>query len=209
MQRAPRRLGLGAGVVIAFVVTAIQAHAACNLIPSATQTFRGTLGSTNKPFAAPGDFVEIGVRPAVCDAASPGLAGLASDHIVSVIFTPSSGAQRRVVFLTSESCASPASLAKKSACEATAGVGEGNVTCVDSQSALALVMRNSIPHLSFRFPDTDRLFLSQTDDRTLSGPATIAVTRATAPLPCGLVRTPCSSAAGTRGVCRRPIRARR
>src|SRR5438132_9836598 len=54
------------------------AHAVCNLIPSATTTFRSTLGSASRPFAAPGEFVEIGVDTAGCDAASPGLGATAA-----------------------------------------------------------------------------------------------------------------------------------
>jgi len=33
--------------------------ASCNLIPSATTTFRGALGGTDRPFASPGEFVEV------------------------------------------------------------------------------------------------------------------------------------------------------
>jgi hypothetical protein len=44
------------GVLVLVLVTLLaapwsRAHAACNLIPSATQTFRSSLGSTNKPGA--------------------------------------------------------------------------------------------------------------------------------------------------------------
>jgi Tol biopolymer transport system component len=175
---------------------AVEAGAACNLIPSARQTFRASLGSTNRPYAAPGDYVEIGVRPGGCDAASPGFGGIASDHIVTVVFTPPANGTRRVAFLTADDCSSPASVAKLAACEAT--VGAGRVACVGGSAAnLALVDREGIPHLSFRFPSTDALAAPDGDQRTLSGPATLAVTAASAALPCGLAMQACASQGGT------------
>jgi len=181
--------------VLAAVLSAARiAGAACNLIPSATQTFRGALGATNRPYAAPGDFVEVGVRPGACDGASPGLGALASDHEVTIVFTPPSNGARRVAFLTSD-CASPASVAKRQACETV--VGTGRVACVDSAAGLALVTRNGVPHLSFRFPDTDALFAPAGDHRTMTGPATIAVTPASSgTLPCDLATKPCSAETG-------------
>src|SRR6185369_446984 len=95
-----------------------RARAACNLIPSASQTFRSALGATNKPFAAPADFVEVSVQPAACDVGSPGLLPNATDHDVTIAFTPPNRGQARVVLLT-ESCA--ASAGKIAACEATKG----------------------------------------------------------------------------------------
>src|SRR5258705_11934037 len=65
---------------IAIVLAAIAAprglHAACNIIPSASKAFRSSLGATNRPFAAPGDFVEVTVDPQGCDAASTGFAAV-------------------------------------------------------------------------------------------------------------------------------------
>src|SRR5439155_21571671 len=46
------------------------AQAVCNLIPQTTRTFSGALGTANRPFAAPGEPLEIALRP--CDVASPG-----------------------------------------------------------------------------------------------------------------------------------------
>src|SRR5262245_26506411 len=86
--------------LLAILAVAVEARAACNLIPSATQTFRSTLGATNKPYAAPGDFVEVGVRPTLCDTASPGLLPQAADHDVTIVFTQPGSGNRRVVFLT-------------------------------------------------------------------------------------------------------------
>ncbi len=190
MKIAPRLLVLGA-----LLALADRADAACNLIPSATQAFRGTLGTTNKPFAAPGDFVEVNVRRDVCDLASPGLGAMASDHIVTIVFTPPQKGPARVAFLTADPCGSVASTTKQQACEAV--VGMGNVQCVSQPEAgLALVTRNNVPALSFRFPDTDLLFAPDGDDRTLTGPATIAVTNKSDPLPCGLATATCVTQPG-------------
>jgi Tol biopolymer transport system component len=173
-----------------------EAGAACNLIPSASKTFRSSLGATNRPFAAPGDFVEVGVDPLRCDASSPGFTDDGADQIVSIVFTPTGG-QSRVVFLTASSCTSGAMKLLRQACEATAGVGAGNVSCVQAPpNDLAVVDRNGSRRLAFRFPDTDAFFLPAGDDRTLAGPATIAVTAAGAPLPCGLATAPCASQSG-------------
>src|SRR5882724_1341455 len=160
-----------------------EAHAACNLIPSASKTFRGALGATNRPFAAPGDFVEVAVDPSRCDTGSSGFAADGEDHVVTIVFKPTGG-QARVVFLTAASCSGGSMKSARLACEATAGVGAGNVFCVQAPpNDLAVVDRNGSRRLSFRFPDTDAFLAPDADDRTLSGPATIAVTAAGTPLP--------------------------
>lgn len=183
------------------IVSAVRSHAGCNLIPSANPTFRSSLGSASKPYAAPGDFVEIGVDPNRCNVASQGLLPTASEHIVTLVFTPTGG-QSRVVFLTTDDCDFMAT--KTQACEATPGVGVGAVTCVRANAfgaptSLALVERNGEPRLSFRFPDTDALLGGEDDDTTLAGPVRIAVSRTTDPLPCQLATTSCAAAPlGTR-----------
>ena len=60
-------------VLLAPLVLPSRGDGACNVIPGAIQTFRSTLGLANKPYAAPGDFVEVAVRPGECDVRSPGL----------------------------------------------------------------------------------------------------------------------------------------
>jgi Tol biopolymer transport system component len=52
--------------------------------------------------------------------------------------------------------------------------------------------------LRFRFPDTDGLLLGGNDDVTFAGPATIAVTMAGTPLPCGLASATCATQMGLR-----------
>jgi len=190
------RLWISAFLALVALAAAVPRHAdaACNLIPSASRSFRGTLGDLNRPFAAPGDFVEIGTSPARCAGASPGFTALPEDHVVSVVFEPPGGT-KRVAFVTTLDCNGAAAVEKLAACEAT--VGTGNVACVQAGSLspsinLAVVERNGERKLSFRFPDTDDLLAPAFDERTASGPATIAVTRATDPLPCGLATTSCA-----------------
>jgi len=181
-------------MLLASASTPSSSHAACNLIPSAAQTFRGALGSINRPFAGPGDFVEIGVEPGRCDTTALGFGADGDDHVVTVVFTPA-GAPPRVAFLTADACSSGKIVKMKAACEATfAGLA---ATCIEARSTdLAIVPRNGIPRLAFRFPDTDAFLAPGTDDRTLAGPATIAVTAAGAPLPCGLATSTCAATSG-------------
>ena len=104
-RRRPRLfLGLLAAIVTpSFTVT--SAHAACNLIPQAQIAFRGALGSVNRPFAAPGDFVELSVRTAVCDVGASGFSADPADHVVTLVYEPLANGTRRAVVLTTEPCA--------------------------------------------------------------------------------------------------------
>ena len=170
-----------------------RANASCNLIPGTTRTFSATLGSTNRPFAAPGESLELALRP--CDTTSPGFTANAADHVVTVLFTPPQG-PHNVVVLAGD-CASLESA--RQSCAARPDVD--TATCVqvnpgsDPQS-LAIVVRDGVRHLSFRFPDTDALLSPAGDGRPFSGPATVAVTRQGDPLPCALSSAPCSGQAG-------------
>ena len=71
-----RRTLSAAAPMLLVVGSAVCSHtrpvqASCNLIPGTAKTFNATLGATNRPFAAPGEAIELLVRP--CDAASVGL----------------------------------------------------------------------------------------------------------------------------------------
>lgn len=183
--------------VIALAIGGVDsrpAHAGCNLIPGTSKTFNAALGATNRPFAAPGETLEIAVRP--CDAGSLGLTANAADHIVTVLFTPPGGPAHAVVLTTDASCATSVN-ALLPACAAQ--LGGGQAQCLPAASAgIQILDRNGERRLSFRFPDTDDLLGTPTDDHTLSGPATVAVSRPGDPLPCGLATSPCSSAGGLR-----------
>jgi len=68
---------------------------ACNLIPGTTLAFNSTLGATNRPFAAPNEPLEVAVRG--FDVASEKFTVTATDHVVTVFFTPTTGAKNVVV----------------------------------------------------------------------------------------------------------------
>jgi len=175
-----------------------RADAACNLIPQSQKTFRGTLGSANRPFAIPGDLVELSVRPAVCDAASPGFAADVADQVVTLVFEPRNNGPRRVVVLTSEDCSGVALQAKLATCGGTSGVTSVSCLRVNQGGAPGMVslIRNGERRLTFRFPDTDSILIPDGDQNTLSGPVSIAVTTNSDPLPCSLATQSCSDQAG-------------
>jgi hypothetical protein len=89
-------VAFAAGAGFAILLAAATADAACDLIPSASITFRGALGSINRPFSAPGEIVELRLSP-VCDAASTGFATSAADHVVTLVFTPPDGPRNVIV----------------------------------------------------------------------------------------------------------------
>ena len=132
------------------------ARAMCDVIPGANDVFRGALGQTDRPFASPGDFVQVSLEPGVCDAASvgfvdrPGGVVRGDDYAVTLLFTPPGGARTGVVL--ARSCATLN--AKLAACGAALG---GSATCV----AGTLEVSDNL-HLSFRFPNTRRVACRRT-----------------------------------------------
>ena len=174
-------------LAVAFLFTALAARvdAVCNLIPQRSLAFAGALGTTNRPFAAPGESVELSLRS--CDTGSPGFSANAGDQVVTVVFTPAAGGPRNVVVLATDCTVLAVAL---QACRGTAGVA--GAVCRTVSPGADLAVRTGGRDLVFQFPDTDDLLQDPSDRRTLAGPATIAVTRASAPLPCGLATAPCS-----------------
>ena len=85
-----------AALVAATLVHAAESHAACNLIPGTEKTFSAATGSTNRPYAAPGERFELALRP--CDA-SPGFLPTGPEHVVTLAFKPLGGGNVRVVAL--------------------------------------------------------------------------------------------------------------
>jgi len=69
---------------------AVRADASCNLVAGTSITFGGAQGTTNRPFAAPGEAVEVALR--TCDD-SAGLTPTVGDHLVTIIYEPPSGAR--------------------------------------------------------------------------------------------------------------------
>jgi len=125
--------GCAAVVAVAVVCCPRLVDAGCNLIPGTTRTFNATLGATNRPFAAPGETVELRLRP--CDPASLGMA--AGNHVVTVIFTPPSGPRHAKVLTADAACATNIDAKLPDCAMQLAG---GTASCVPAaQSALAIV----------------------------------------------------------------------
>ncbi|HTY19853.1 MAG TPA: hypothetical protein VMH82_19230, partial [Myxococcota bacterium] len=106
---------LGGVVAAACLLAAAVARSDCNVIPGATTTFRGALGSTDRPFATPGDVVSLSLAPGICDAATqafrdlPGGVNPEDDYRVTVLFTPPQGPRNAVVIATDCSQMGPSS----------------------------------------------------------------------------------------------------
>ena len=144
----------------------------------------------------------------------------ADDHVVTLVFTPPNGGARNAVVLatscsalTSATCAAGANAgnpcasdsqcpgsacsgpSRLASCEAQLG---GTATCnaVTSGSDLSVTASGIAEKVRFKFPDTDALVGTPTDDETLTGPVKIAVTGAGLPLQCDLATNPCAGHTG-------------
>lgn len=163
------------------------ADAACNVIPPAIQPFRAIIGSVDRPFAGPGDWVELSADP--CEQRA-GITDPVEQLVVSVLFTPPHGGPATAVILTADSCEDPAIVRQISSCNDV-----GRVVCRRLRTSPPLAdiehPANRPNNLRFRFPDTDDVFGPPDDDGVLTGPATMAVTRRGAPLPCNVASTGC------------------
>jgi Tol biopolymer transport system component len=168
------------------------ARGACNVIPPAIQPFRSTTGSTDRPFAGAGDWVELTES---CEQ-GPGIRGSAAAYNVSVVFTPPGDAPRTLVVLAPEGCDTGDMPSRLQQCRSvglrvdcrtvtTAGAGH--------EVELAPKRRNAY---RFRFPDTDGLLSAVGDERELSGPAVVALTGRGEALPCALATAGCSAVSG-------------
>lgn len=174
-------------VLLTSLMPARAAVAACDIIPSARTTFRSTLGLSDRPFARPGDWVELTLDPR-CHGSSPGFRRSADDHVVSVVFTPPAGPRSLVV--VAPSCSEIAS--RLAACAADfAGVR----TCVQPPQGASTLERTA-SGLRFVFPDSIAQALPDGTHHTLTGSASIAVTGRAQALPCGLARRGCADEPG-------------
>jgi hypothetical protein len=163
-----KRLSIGWLAALFLAAGVRPADAGCNLIPSAQTTFRGALGSADRPFAGPDDMVELRVRSAVCDTASVGFSATADDEVVTVIFTPPNGT-KNVIVIANDCSDIP-----------TSCPGASSLRCQDADQPaqpadLAVVERDGERRVLFRFPDTDADLAPDGDDHTFSGPVRIAV----------------------------------
>src|SRR5262245_8833630 len=144
------------------LLRARPAAADCNLIPGTIKTFNTELGATNRPFAAPGETVEIATRDCDTGSISQGFPLPASGYVVTVVFQPAAG-PRRVVALTTVADCNAALGARLADCANVAGAS--GATCKSTpESGLAIVTRNGVRYLSYTFPDTDDLFSAANDD---------------------------------------------
>jgi hypothetical protein len=177
---------INAAGALALLALATNARAACNLIPGTAKTFDAALGATNRPFAAPGERLEVRLRG--CDA-SPGFQPSGSDHVVTIVFKAPDGTNRVVALATDCSGIDTAT------CAAAPGVA--SAVCLPTPD---LATRTDVDlgdrRIVFPFPDTDAEFAAANDDLTLSGAAVIAVTPRSGPLPCQLAAQTCAAQSG-------------
>ena len=181
--------------------TAQSARATCDVIPGVIQSFRGALGTVNRPFAIPGDVgqqLEITLSPSGCDGDSPGLVDLPGgalpedDYFVTVLFQPPNGVPNAVVLTT----AANHLLCDSRVAEGASSLLGGSGFCRDVQpGTLELTVVNET-QLRFRFPDTDEYLEPNDDDLTFAGPATIAVTPISDQLPFALATARCATLGG-------------
>ena len=183
---------LHAGLLVFAMITMLPAPspvaASCNQIPGTVNTFRGAIGSLDRPFAAPGDSLDFRLSPS-CDA-SPPLSESAADYIVTIVFKPPAGV-RTIIALAADCDGVEAELA---ACSGLANVGA--TRCVpfveeDGVAGVEILETDGVRRLRFRFPDTDIDLGTTNDDRTLAGSAVVAVTSSGSPLPCFLADEAC------------------
>src|SRR5438128_701292 len=99
-----RAIRLSVVVVCLALVLPTTARPACNLIPQAQPAFRGALGTVDRPYAAPGDFVDVYARQVFCDGTSPGIGLSSSQNEITLLFTPTAGPKSAVV-ITTDACA--------------------------------------------------------------------------------------------------------
>ena len=196
---SPRRGLSGVIGALAVLLGARLAHGVCNVIPGDTQTFRAAQTTVNRPFAGPGDFVELGLNP-LCHAAEPRFStDHPEDYVVTVVFTPPNDGPRNAVVLAADCAAAVPTLPR---CAARSNVGDGACcrpvgVCGPQPGATTCdVQIKDANHLQFRFPDTDDLLPPADDALTLTGPATLAVTTVHDPLPLALTTRPCARQTG-------------
>ncbi|HYD49318.1 MAG TPA: hypothetical protein VEB21_13260, partial [Terriglobales bacterium] len=178
--------------IVVMPLTPSSAAASCNQIPGSVHLFRGALGTVTRPFAGPGDLVELRLSPSCDD--SPGFSPAAADQVVTIVFTPFD-APRSAVVLAADCAALADELAR---CGRVANVL--TVRCLQTSRdvpSLETVERDGALALRFRMPDTDALLRLDGDRRGLTGPAAIAVTARGAPLPCALGNQRCDGQPGT------------
>ena len=109
-----------AGAVLYVVgVLSDEALAICNVIPAAIEPFRGA-ASIDRPFAGPGDWVQLSWDPCF---RPDGIVEPPGEVVVSVIFKPPAGGPRTMVCSPRATARSEPVAASLAACRATLPVG--------------------------------------------------------------------------------------
>ena len=76
-------------LVLASLIAPAAVHAACEVIPGLRMQFGGPEGAADRPFAAPGEIVEISAP--VCSGTDPAgseFGSVGSDHVITLAITP-------------------------------------------------------------------------------------------------------------------------
>ena len=170
-------VNLTALVGISLTFGAVEAPAACTTPPSASPRFRGTFGTVDSPFLFPGQFRTVDLTGGCT---LPPSGPFQPNDVVTLVFTPPSGRHNVVVL--------------KQACEPNWATSPEHQQCVSQLNGGAAVCENGAinappgkgTELNFRVPQ----------NLVLTGPVTVAVTAAGAPLPCGLATAQCSNLQG-------------
>jgi len=193
VRLAPRRWIRLAVLIV--VGPAPEVRGACNTIPPAIQPFRSAAGAVDRPFAGPGDWVELsGDACRLPD----GFPGNADQYDLAVAFIPSRPAPPSVVVLTPEACEDGAVQGRLASCRGELPRG-ARVVCRTlrlTPPVADLEKPRGRQSLRFRFPDTDELVGMLSDDLTLTGPAAIGVVQRGARLPCGALASGCTDTTG-------------
>jgi len=177
--------------LLAVVVVAAESQAACDTIPSANRTFRSARGSVDRPFAAPGQVLQIQLDRGTggCDRQGRDFHAEAADHVVTFMFRPAAGIPHAVVLADD--------------CSTISADSCGPAVVVDCRLANPAPLTGPIGvafneriqgkrRLQVRFPGTDALAGVAGDLHTLTGPVAIAVTSTGAALPCALAAGRCT-----------------
>ncbi|MEM7409095.1 MAG: dockerin type I domain-containing protein [Myxococcota bacterium] len=198
-------LVLGAIALAICASTARPADASCNFVPGTENTFRASLSSLDRPFAAPGDPVTLSLDLTGCESsAGAGLIDLGTnvgpddDYQVVLIFTPPNGPANALVLQDGPvACAGFAGSAQANACQAelpVLGAGDPTATRQAICQAADLVIPDS-GTLIFPFPDTNALAgPSAPAGSTLAGTVKIAIQPRdpAGDLPCELASNRCA-----------------
>ncbi|MEO2169267.1 MAG: hypothetical protein ABGY42_14345, partial [bacterium] len=157
------------------------AQASCQHFPGVERTYGGALGSANRPWAAPGESLELRHRSCDSGGAEPALLG--SDNVVTIAYLEPGGTGASLVVLT-DTC-DAALVAEVDGCTSRKSVTAAR--CAETASLAS----PGDSRLRFAFPDTADLF----GGAGLAGNTRIAVTRRGDVVPCNIARRTCEDLA--------------